>query len=42
VAHAAGLAPQLEAQAIHAIPVALVSCSPVINPASLPAGRPVG
>jgi EmrB/QacA subfamily drug resistance transporter len=41
-APAAGLAPQLEAQAIHAIPVALVSCSPVINPASLPAGRPVG
>jgi EmrB/QacA subfamily drug resistance transporter len=46
VAHAAApaadLAPQLEAHAIHAIPVALVSCSPVINPASLPAGRPVG
>jgi Major Facilitator Superfamily len=36
-AHAADLAPRLEAQAIHAIPVALVSCSPVINPASLPA-----
>jgi EmrB/QacA subfamily drug resistance transporter len=41
-APAAGLAPQLEAHAIHAIPVALVSCSPVINPASLPGGRPVG
>jgi EmrB/QacA subfamily drug resistance transporter len=41
-APAADLAPQLEAHAIHAIPVALVSCSPVINPASLPAGRPAG
>jgi EmrB/QacA subfamily drug resistance transporter len=41
-AAAADLAPQLEAHAIHAIPVALVSCSPVINPASLPAGRPTG
>ena len=41
-AAAAGLAPRLEAHAIHAIPVALVSCSPVVNPASLPAGRPVG
>ena len=38
-ASAAGLAPQLEA---HAIPVALICCSPVINPASLPAARPAG
>jgi EmrB/QacA subfamily drug resistance transporter len=42
LAPAADLAPQLEMHAIHAIPVALVSCSPVINPASLPAGRPAG
>ncbi len=45
-AHAAApatdLAPQLEAHAIHAIPIALISCSPVINPASLPARRPGG
>jgi EmrB/QacA subfamily drug resistance transporter len=41
-APAVSLAPQLEANAIHAIPVALVCCSPVINPASLPAGRPAG
>jgi EmrB/QacA subfamily drug resistance transporter len=41
-APAADLAPQLEAHAIHAIPVALCSCSPVINHASLPAGRPAG
>ena len=44
-AHAAApadLAPQLEAHAIHAIPVALPCCSPVINPASLPGGRPAG
>ena len=34
-------APQLETHAIHAIPVALICCSPVIKPASLPAGRPV-
>jgi EmrB/QacA subfamily drug resistance transporter len=40
-APAAGLAPPLEAQAIQAIPVALCSCSPVINPAWLPAGRPM-
>ncbi len=33
---------QLDMQAIHAIPVALVSCSPVIDPASLPAARPIG
>jgi MFS family permease len=32
----------LEAPAIHAIPVALPCCSPVINPASLPPGRPAG
>jgi hypothetical protein len=38
-APAADLAPQLAVHSIHAIPVALVSCSPVINPASLPAGR---
>jgi EmrB/QacA subfamily drug resistance transporter len=36
----ADLAPQLEDHEIHAIPVALPCCSPVINPASLPAGRP--
>ena len=41
-APAADLAPQLETDAIHAIPVALVCCSPVIKPASLPAGRPAG
>jgi hypothetical protein len=41
-ARAAGLAPQLEAHAIHAIPVALICCSPVIKPASLPAGRAAG
>ena len=35
-APAADLAPQLE---MHAIPVALPCCSPVINPASLPAAR---
>jgi 2-oxoglutarate dehydrogenase E2 component (dihydrolipoamide succinyltransferase) len=39
-APAADLAPWLEAHAIHAIPVALVSCSPVINPALLPGVRP--
>ncbi len=39
-APAADLRPWLEAHTIHAIPVALVSCSPVINPAWLPAGRP--
>jgi hypothetical protein len=44
-AHAAApavLAPQLEDHAIHAIPVALPCCSPVINPASLPAARRAG
>jgi MFS family permease len=35
-------APQLEAHAAQAIPVALPCCSPVINHASLPAGRPAG
>ena len=38
----AGLAPQLEPHAAQAIPVALPCCSPVINHASLPAGRPAG
>ena len=32
----AGLAPQLEADVMHAIPVALCSCSPVINPGAPP------
>jgi EmrB/QacA subfamily drug resistance transporter len=41
-APAADLAPQLEAHAIHAIPVALPCCSPVINSASLPGGRAAG
>ena len=41
-APAADLGPWLEAHTIHAIPVALVSCSPVINPAWLPGGRPAG
>jgi len=41
-APAAGLASPLEAHAIHAIPVALICCSPVIKPASLPGGRPAG
>ena len=41
-APAADLAPPLEAHAIHAIPVALVCCSPVIKPASLPGGRLAG
>jgi EmrB/QacA subfamily drug resistance transporter len=41
-APAADLGPWLEGHTIHAIPVALVSCSPVINPAWLPAGRPAG
>ena len=36
------LAPQFETHAMSAIPVALLCCSPVINHASLPAGRPVG
>jgi MFS family permease len=37
-AHAAAPVAQLEADVMHAIPAALCSCSPVINPASLPAG----
>ena len=44
-APAASLAPPLEAHAMHAIPVALICCSPVIKPASLPGlpgGRPAG
>jgi hypothetical protein len=39
---AANLGPQPETHAMQAIPVALLCCSPVINPASLPAGRPAG
>ena len=38
-AAAADLGPWLEAHAIHAIPVGLVSCSPVINPAWRPTAR---
>jgi hypothetical protein len=34
-ASAADFAPRLETHAIHAIPVALICCSPVIKPASL-------
>jgi EmrB/QacA subfamily drug resistance transporter len=41
-APAGNLAPTLETHAIHAIPVALICCSPVIKPASLPGGRPAG
>jgi EmrB/QacA subfamily drug resistance transporter len=41
-APAADLAPALETHAIHAIPVALICCSPVIKAASLPGGRPAG
>jgi EmrB/QacA subfamily drug resistance transporter len=41
-APAASLAPQPETHAMHAIPVALLCCSPVINHASLPVGRPTG
>ena len=41
-APAADLTPALETHAIHAIPVALICCSPVIKPASLPGGRPAG
>jgi EmrB/QacA subfamily drug resistance transporter len=41
-APASDLALQLETHAMHAIPVALLCCSPVINPASLPASRPAG
>jgi EmrB/QacA subfamily drug resistance transporter len=39
-APADGLAPQPEVHGLHAIPVAIVCCSPVINHASLPAGKP--
>ncbi len=39
-APAADLGPWLEVHAIHAIPVGLVSCSPVINPAWRPTARP--
>jgi hypothetical protein len=39
-APASGLAPHLETHAMSAIPVALLCCSPVINHASLPTGRP--
>jgi hypothetical protein len=38
----ADLAPELEADVMHAIPAALCGCSPVINRALLPAGRPGG
>ena len=38
-APAVGLAPPLEAHPMHAIPVALICCSPVIKPASLPGGH---
>jgi hypothetical protein len=38
----ADLAPELEADVMHAIPAALCGCSPVINHALLPAGRPGG
>ena len=41
-APAAGLAPALESHPMHAIPVALICCSPVIRHASLPGGRPAG
>jgi EmrB/QacA subfamily drug resistance transporter len=41
-APASDLAPQPETHAMQAIPVALLCCSPVINPASLPASRPTG
>jgi EmrB/QacA subfamily drug resistance transporter len=41
-APAASLPPQPETHSMQAIPVALLCCSPVINPASLPASRPTG
>ena len=41
-APASSLGPQLETHAMHAIPVALLCCSPVINHASLPGSRPIG
>ncbi len=44
VAHAAapasGLGPQPETHVMHAIPVALLCCSPVINPQARPGARP--
>jgi MFS family permease len=39
-AAADGLGPQPDVHGLHAIPVAIVCCSPVINPASLPASGP--
>ena len=39
-APASSLGPQPETHAMTAIPVALLCCSPVINPASLPTSRP--
>ena len=39
-APASGLGPRPETNAMTAIPVALLCCSPVINPASLPTSRP--
>jgi len=39
-APASGLGPPPETHAMTAIPVALLCCSPVINPASLPTSRP--
>jgi EmrB/QacA subfamily drug resistance transporter len=41
-APASGLGPQAETHAMQAIPVALLCCSPVINPASLPTTRRAG
>jgi EmrB/QacA subfamily drug resistance transporter len=41
-APASSLGPQLETHPMQAIPVALLCCSPVIKPASLPASRPAG
>ena len=41
-APASSLGPQLETHPMQAIPVALLCCSPVIKPASLPANRPAG
>ena len=41
-ASAAGLGPRIEAHEMHAIPVALLCCSPVINHGSLPGSTPVG
>ena len=41
-ASATGLGPRIEAHEMHAIPVALLCCSPVINHGSLPGSTPVG